>query len=140
MKPSHFLPTSAISVAMAAFFLAMPAAHAADRVFFEEPQDNAKVTSPVTLKFGLEGMRIAPTRDKTPGTGHHHILIDADPIPKGEGIDVDDTHIHYNTGLTSAKVELTPGVHKLTLQFGNGRHQSYGPEMAATITVTVVPK
>ena len=140
MKHSQFLPATAVSVALAAFFLAAPAAQAADRVFFEEPQDNATVTSPVTVRFGLEGMRIAPTRDKTPGTGHHHILIDADPIPKGEGIDVDDTHIHYNTGLSTAKVELTPGVHKLTLQFGNGRHQSYGPDMAATITVTVVPK
>jgi len=114
--------------------------HAEERVWFEEPQDNAVVTSPVALKFGLEGMRIAPLRDKSYGAGHHHIIIDGEPVPKGEGIDFDETHIHYNSGLTGAKVELTPGVHKLTLQFGNGRHNSYGPGMSATITVNVKPK
>lgn len=139
MRISHIWRNAWMGVAGAGIFLASVQAHAADRVYFIEPQDKAEVTSPVSVKFGLEGMRIAPLRDKTPGTGHHHLIIDGAPIPKGEMIDVDETHIHYGTGLTSARIELPPGPHTLTLQFGNGRHESYGPEMSSTITVIVKP-
>jgi hypothetical protein len=34
-------------------------------------------------------------------------------------------------------VKLAPGVYKLTAQFANGAHQSYGAGMSNTITVTV---
>lgn len=139
--PTHTYFRHAVQCLMApALLMAGFAGQAAERVFFEEPLDNAQVSSPVSLKFGVEGMTVANTRDKSPGTGHHHIIIDGGPVPKGEGIDVDESHIHYNNAQTSAKVDLPPGVHTLTLQFGNARHLSYGPDMSATITVTVKPK
>ncbi|WP_342619750.1 DUF4399 domain-containing protein [Rhodoferax sp. GW822-FHT02A01] len=140
MQYIHYLRVSCVSVAFLMATLAGNLARAAERVFFLEPLDKAEVTSPVTVRFGLEGMRIAPLRDKTPGTGHHHLIIDGEPVPKGEPIDVDETHIHYGTGLTSARIDLPPGPHKLTLQFGNGRHESYGPEMSSTINITVKPQ
>ena len=140
MRPPHFSPAIFFCAALLALLQTNSVAHAVERVYFEEPLDNAQVTSPVAVKFGLEGMRVAPTRDKTPGTGHYHLIIDGEAVPKGVGIDVDESHIHYNTGLSSAKIELPPGVHTLTLQFGSGRHESYGPEMSSTITVTVKPK
>ena len=36
-----------------------------------------------------------------------------------------------------AEVKLAPGTYKLTAQFANGAHQSYGAAMSRTITVTV---
>ena len=40
------------------------AAHAQARVYFIEPKDGATVTSPVHVRFGVDGMSIAPA-----GTG-----------------------------------------------------------------------
>ena len=140
MPYTHKLRAAFAGTAFLLTLLTVSPTWAADRVYFEEPLDKAEVTSPVSVKFGLEGMHIAPLRDKTPGTGHHHLIIDGGPVPKGELIDVDETHIHYGTGLTSARIDLPPGPHKLTLQFGNGRHESYGPDMSSTITVTVKAK
>jgi hypothetical protein len=130
----------ALGIACVAALLASARTQAEDRVYFIEPLDKAEVTSPLSVKFGLEGMHIAPVRDKSLGAGHHHLIIDGEPVAKGTLIDIDETHIHYTSGLTSAKVDLPPGPHKLTLQFGNGRHESYGPEMSSTISITVKPK
>ena len=33
--------------------------------------------------------------------------------------------------------DLEPGEHTLTMQFANGKHESFGPDWATTITVTV---
>lgn len=113
-------------------------------VFFETPSNNAEVTSPVEVKFGVKGMKVRPAlqdvNDKT--SGHHHILIDNPKgyIEKGQAIPVDAQHIHYGKGETSAQIDLPPGVHTLSMQFADGAHLSYGKEMAATITITVVEK
>ena len=37
------------------------------------------VTSPVTVRFGLKGMGIAPAGIEFDNTGHHHLLVDVDP-------------------------------------------------------------
>ncbi len=109
------------------------------RVFFAFPQDASKVLSPVSLAFGVEGMTVTPAgqamSDQT--KGHHHLIVDGQPVPAGTAVPADDTHIHYGGGQTEAKVELKPGKHTLTLQFADGAHLSYGPAMAETITVEV---
>ena len=46
------------------------------KVFFIEPKNGAEVTSPVTVKFGIEGMEVAPAGTDKPNSGHHHVLID----------------------------------------------------------------
>ena len=112
-------------------------ASAAERVFFQSPQDNANVTSPVKLSFGLEGMKIAPLGEMTDKTGHHQLIVDGAPIAAGVSIPADDTHIHYGKGQQEAEIKLAPGKHTLTMQFGNGAHQSYGAGMSQTITVNV---
>ena len=113
------------------------AAQAQARVYFVEPKDGATVTSPVHVKFGVDGMSIAPAGTMTDGTGHHHLLIDGKPLPKGTVIPANDTSLHYGKGQTEADVPLSPGDHALTLQFGDGAHRSYGPDMSATIKVHV---
>ncbi|KFL49505.1 DUF4399 domain-containing protein [Burkholderia pyrrocinia] len=112
-------------------------ARAEARVFFVEPQDGATVSSPVHVKFGLQGMELKPAGDMTPNTGHHHLLIDGKSVPKGDVIPASDHSLHFGKGQTETDVKLPPGPHTLTLQLGDGAHRSYGPEMSSTITVNV---
>jgi hypothetical protein len=129
---------SAAALSGALALTAFPgAAHAQSHVSFVEPKDGATVTSPVHVKFAVEGMKIAPAGTMTEGTGHHHLLIDSGPLPKGTVIPASDTSLHYGKGQTEADVKLPPGDHTLTMQFGDGAHRSYGPEMAQTIKVHV---
>ncbi|MES2353026.1 MAG: DUF4399 domain-containing protein [Pseudomonadota bacterium] len=113
-------------------------AFAANQVSFLEPKDGADVTNPVKVRFGVEGMKIGPLGDLTPNTGHHHLIIGDKGVTKGESVPFDDKHLHFGKGQTETEVTLPPGEHHLTLQFANGAHQSYGPEMSKTIHVHVV--
>ncbi|MDR5778900.1 DUF4399 domain-containing protein [Caballeronia sp. LZ065] len=113
------------------------AAQAQARVYFVQPKDGATVTSPVHVQFAVDGMSISPAGTMTEGTGHHHVLIDGKPLPKGTVIPANDTSLHYGKGQTEADIRLPPGDHTLTLQFGDGAHRSYGPEMSQTIKIHV---
>lgn len=95
------------------------------------------MSSPVHVKFGLEGMALKPAGDMTPDTGHHHLLIDGKPVPKGDVIPATDHSLHFGKAQTETDVKLPPGQHTLTLQLGDGAHRSYGPELSSTITVNV---
>lgn len=112
-------------------------ASAAPRVFFVEPTEGAKVPTTFKVKMGLEGMEVAPAGPPKDGTGHHHILVDRKPLPKGTVVPTGDTAIHFGKGQTETELTLKPGKHTLTLQFADGNHQSYGPELSSTIHVTV---
>ena len=87
--------------------------------------------------MGVEGMDVKPAGDLTEGSGHHHLIIGPAGVDQGTVVPADETHIHFGKGQTETEVELAPGEHKLTLQFANGSHISYGEVMAATITITV---
>ena len=102
-----------------------------------EPKDGATVTNPVHVKFAVEGMKIAPAGTMTDGTGHHHLLIDGQPVPKGTVIPANDKSLHFGKGQSETEITLPPGDHTLTLQFGDGAHRSYGPEWSKTITIHV---
>jgi hypothetical protein len=106
-------------------------------VYFVQPADGATVSNPVHVVFGLDGMKIAPAGTMTDGTGHHHLLIDGKPLSHGEVIPATDRSLHFGKGQTETDLTLPPGDHTLTLQFGDGAHRSYGPEMSRTITVHV---
>jgi hypothetical protein len=107
------------------------------RVFFVEPAEGAKVPSPVTVKFGIEGMEVKPAGDLTPNSGHHHLIVNAEGVQPGQQVPKDDKHIHYGQGQTEAQVELAPGEYALTMQFADASHLSYGPQLATTIHITV---
>jgi len=106
-------------------------------VSFVEPRDGATVSSPFKVVFAVKGMAVEPAGDVKADSGHHHLLIDVGPMNSGEAIPVDATHLHFGKAQTEAEVTLPPGKYKLTMQFANGAHVSYGPAMAATINVTV---
>lgn len=106
-------------------------------VFFVEPKDGAKVPTKFTVKMGVEGMTVTPAGVPKKGTGHHHLLIDHKALSKGTVVPTSETAIHFGKGQTETEVNLKPGKHTLTLQFADGNHQSYGPDMSATINVDV---
>ncbi|MDP9644776.1 DUF4399 domain-containing protein [Paraburkholderia sp. 22098] len=122
--------------ALAALLAASGAAQAAS-VSFVQPTDGASVSNPVHVVFRVEGMKIAPAGTMTDGTGHHHLLVDGKPLPKGEVIPANDKSLHFGKRQTETDLTLPPGDHTLTLQFGDGAHRSYGPDLSKTITVHV---
>ena len=106
-------------------------------VFFVEPKDGAELTSPFTVKFGVKNLLVEPAGEIKAGSGHHHLLINSDSAPSGESIPADQTHLHYGKAQTEAMITLEPGNYKLTMQFANGAHQSYGSELSKTINIII---
>ncbi len=117
--------------------LAFASAAQAQSVDFIEPRDGATVPSTFKIQFALEGMKVAPAGDMSEGTGHHHLLIDTDDIPEGVVIPMDDRHRHFGKGQTETEITLPPGRHRLTMQFADGAHRSYGKQLRKSITVDV---
>lgn len=117
----------------------MPAPAKPPKVYFVEPADGAKVTSPVKLVFGLDGMTISPAGQNIPDKtkGHHHVIIDSPIVAAGTMVPADDKHIHFGKGQTETTLELSKGTHTLTLTLADGVHMSYGEALSHKITVTV---
>lgn len=123
-----------------AIALALPLAFAGDapRLYFIAPEDGAVVTSPVKVKFGLDGMGVAPAGVNVKNTGHHHLLVDTDLPPLDKPIPSDENHIHFGGGQTETTLELEPGRHTLQLLLGDHTHVPHDPPVASKkITITV---
>lgn len=102
------------------------------------PNDGDTVASPVTVRFGLKGMGVAPAGIALADTGHHHLLIDAEPPPFDRPIPADDRHLHFGKGQTEAVVTLAPGRHRLQLLLGDHLHLPHEPPvLSKPITITV---
>src|SRR5450631_2025504 len=116
----------------------LPDVPAGARVYFKNLKNGAKVKSPFKVEMGVEGIRLDTAGAVIAGVGHHHLLIDAeDSLAANVVIPKDSTHLHFGKAQTFVELKLPPGKHKLTLQYGDGIHRSYGAKLAATITVTV---
>jgi hypothetical protein len=121
------------------FFTICATAASADTqgVDFVEIKDGDEVTSPFKVKFSVTGMSVAPAGETAVNTGHHHLLINVEGVPIGELVPADEKHIHFGKGQTETEVALPRGKYRLTLQFANGLHQSYGEVMRKSILITV---
>ena len=107
-------------------------------VYMISPADGATLTGPVTVRFGLRGMGVAPAGIDKAGTGHHHLLIDTELPPLGLPIPNDDQHRHFGGGQTEAQIELPAGEHTLQLILGDDRHIPHDPPVVSEIiTITV---
>jgi hypothetical protein len=124
--------------------LEQPAVPAGARVFFAAPKDgetiagmleNGKVS--VNVKMGAENINVQPAGAVVAGSGHHHVLIDAEPVAAGTVVPKDEQHMHFGQGQTEATLTLAPGEHTLQLQLADGIHRSYGPALSAKILVKV---
>lgn len=111
------------------------------RVYFITPNHGEAVTSPVTIRFGLQGMGVAPAGIDQEKTGHHHLLIDVDEesVPAMDmPLPTTDQVVHFGGGQTEVEIELEPGEHTLQLLLGDHRHVPHDPAvMSEKITITV---
>ena len=73
------------------------------KVYFITPLNGAIVSSPVTVKFGLRGMGIAPAGIDKLNTGHHHLLINVANVPMDKPIPSDAQHRHFGGGQTESQ-------------------------------------
>ena len=107
-------------------------------LYFISPQDGATLASPVTVRFGLGGMGIAPAGIAMENTGHHHLLIDTALPPLDRPVPADAQHVHFGKGQTEAVVTLAPGSHRLQLLLGDHLHLPHDPPVVSVpITITV---
>lgn len=127
---------------LAAFAVAADrlAAPAGAEVYFITPHNGATLPSPLTVRFGLKGLGVAPAGIKFDNTGHHHLLVDTDiselkldaPMPASDKI------LHFGKGQTETELTLTPGKHTLQLVFADYLHTSFDPPLhSQKITITV---
>lgn len=120
------------------FIIPMNAAFAENQgVEFVNLRDGDVVSSPFKVKFAVTGMSLAPAGDTTVNTGHHHLIINSEGVATGELVPADERHLHFGKAQTETEVTLPTGNYKLTMQFANGLHQSYGEVMRKSIQITV---
>jgi hypothetical protein len=135
-----------LSSVLLALLLAAGATYAQERtpapdgveIYIITPTDGATLESPVTVRFGLRGMGVAPAGVSTPATGHHHLLVDTTLPDLTQPIPADDHHRHFGGGQTEVTLELTPGSHTLQLLLGDQNHVPHDPPVASSpVTITV---
>ena len=109
-------------------------------VYFLNLKDGETLTNPVTIRFGLKGMGVAPAGVEKDNTGHHHLIINE----KVEGeklqapLPADEKHVHFGGGQTEVTITLPAGQNTLQLVLGDWSHVPHNPPvMSEKITVTV---
>ena len=115
----------------------LPAVPDAAKVFFANLKDGQTVKSPFKVEMGVEGIGLDTAGTIRQASGHHHILINLDSLAAGTVIPMDSTHLHFGKAQQSAEVKLAPGKYKLTLQYADGIHRSYGARLSTSVNVTV---
>lgn len=107
-------------------------------LYFIQPNDGETVTSPVTVKFGLKGMGVAPAGVAKADTGHHHLVVDGDLPPLDRPIPSSGTYRHFGGGQTQATLDLASGEHTLQLVLGDADHVPHDPPVVSQrITIRV---
>ena len=93
------------------------------RLFFITPSNGEDVTNPVTIRFGIVGMEIAPAGKNKPMSGHNHLLVNVEKLPNMKSpIPADKNHLHFGKGQTETQLNLPSGRHTLQLLLGDYMH------------------
>lgn len=113
-------------------------APAGAEVYIISPANGETVHNPVTVRFGLKNMGIAPAGVDAANTGHHHLLIDTGVPPLDQPIPGDAHHRHFGGGQTEMTLDLAPGTHTLQLLLGDRNHIPHDPPvLSKPVTITV---
>lgn len=108
------------------------------KAYIISPANGDVVNSPFTVKFGLQGMGVAPAGVDKKNTGHHHLLVNKKLANYKKAIPKDASHKHFGGGQTEATIELPPGEHTLQLVLGDKAHVPHSkPVQSEVITVVV---
>ena len=110
------------------------------RVMITGPEEGAVfMGDQVTVELVVAGVAIAPAGALVPGTGHHHLYLDADltdgsvPVPSVPG-----SIIHMGDGASEYIFEgVSPGEHRLIAVLADGVHMPLQPWVVDTIRFTV---
>jgi hypothetical protein len=136
-KFASVLVFAACAAAIAADLPRSPAPEDAE-LYIISPKDGETVASPLTVRFGLRGMGVAPAGIAMENTGHHHLLVDTDLPPLDRPIPADAKHLHFGKGQTEASVALAPGRHRLQLLLADHLHIPHDPPVISRpVTITV---
>jgi hypothetical protein len=137
--PAATAATPAATPAAAPAAVTRKPAPAGAKVFFVDLKDGAEVTSPVTVKFGIENASVSPAADgDKPASGHHHLIVDADLPPQDAPLPNNDNVMHFGKGQTETTLTLAPGKHTLQLEFADYSHVPFDPPVTSDkITITV---
>lgn len=127
-----------VSSILALAYLPLPMAQAASpaaedtELYFISPANGSLLQNPVTVRFGLKGMGVAPAGVEKAGTGHHHLLIDLEELPAPDApVPSDEQHRHFGAGQTETTIELSPGKHTLQLLLGDHNHIPHDPPVVS---------
>ncbi len=108
-------------------------------VIIVQPADGAEVDAgPLLVVMETEGVEIVAAGNMDSGTGHHHLIVNADvewslPIPNDPGV-----HYHMGQAQTEFTLEdLPPGRHRIIAVVADGVHIPLDPPVSDTVTVIV---
>lgn len=109
------------------------------RAYIISPADGATLSNPVTVRFGLSGVGVAPAGVERENTGHHHLLIDVEALPDfNKPIPSDEHHRHFGGGQTEVTLDLAPGTHRLQLLLGDHHHVPHNPAILSEPVVITI--
>ena len=108
-------------------------------VYFISPKDGERIKGPVTVRFGLKNMGVAPAGIDQANTGHHHLLIDLATLPAlDQPLPATEQIKHFGGGQTETTLTLSPGKHSLQLLLGDKLHIPHQPAvLSERITIIV---
>ncbi|PVV21895.1 MAG: rod shape-determining protein RodA [gamma proteobacterium symbiont of Ctena orbiculata] len=109
------------------------------KLYIISPMNGESISGPVTVRFGLRGMGVAPAGIDREKTGHHHLLIDVAEMPAmDKPLPSDENHRHFGGGQTEVTLDLDKGSHTLQLVLGDKDHIPFDPPIVSDkITITV---
>jgi hypothetical protein len=105
-----------------------------------QPADGAAVQSTVTIVLEVSGgLTIMPAGTMDPGTGHHHLVVDAPVPPAGAPIPTTPgVHIHMGQAQTEYEITgLAAGAHTVIAVVGDGGHMPLTPLVTDTVRFVV---
>ena len=121
---------------MASEYVKTPSAEGAS-VYIISPQSGETVPSTFKVKFGLNGMGVAPAGTDRAHTGHHHLLVNGKTLPDLNR-PLGDQVTHFGGGQTETELTLNPGKHTLQLILGDKNHVPHAPPVVSNEVVIYV--
>ena len=106
------------------------------RTYFTNIENEQQIETPFVLKFGLSRFGLAPIVKPTPGTGHHHLLVNRElPLDFKQPLPFNDQYIHFGKGQMETVLTFPPGRYNLRLLLADDKHI---PHFIYSKPVTVV--
>ena len=109
------------------------------KVYIIWPYNGARIEGgKMWVRFGLQGMGVAPAGVEKRYTGHHHLIVNAELPSLESPIPVTENYIHFGSGATEGRITLPSGRHTLQLLFADHNHIPHDPPLVSKkITITV---